>query len=55
MNAEGKKICADCGAEMVWQSDYMLSDLYEDCEVDGVVAVWECPVCEKQAEEIEYL
>lgn len=49
------KVCPKCGHEMIWQSDYMLSDLYEDCKTDGVVAVYDCPNCEHQEEYIEYI
>ena len=49
--------CFQCGHELVWQSDYMKSEVgYIDSnneEDDGVVSCYDCPNCGTHYEVIE--
>lgn len=40
-----KKRCFYCGHELVWNSDFMLSDVSEVEDDDGIVSYYTCPCC----------
>lgn len=43
--------CFFCGNELIWNSDYNLSDLWDaDENDDGVASFYHCPVCGRHYE-----